>query len=281
VPPKSANGVGPDKAEAADKERAEKVEKEKVSKADKDKKDATKKSARRSRDSLESEAKVSPSAADTARQNAIDPKTAGRLLSSETETAAVDVPQIGLRRSASHDPTFVSHVSDLVDRESASSIDEWDASPTQNLVGDDFPSFGDRKTAVALPATDFKSTLQSLSRPGGSGSGLGGGSSGATGGTSPPATIAGGVAAHAPLGLGPLNTTPGVRPGPIERHDPAITTSQAVRVVVWRDASGVHVAPAGTVVSAITVDAVLVALEPHADLTAWLSARDARELRGR
>ena len=49
-------------------------------------------------------------------------------------------------------------------------------------------------------------------------------------------------------------------------------TSQAVRVVVWRDANGVHVAPAGTVVSAITVEAVLVALEPHADLTAWLSA---------
>lgn len=57
------------------------------------------------------------------------------------------------------------------------------------------------------------------------------------------------------------------------RHDPEITTSQAVRVVVWRDANGVHVAPAGTVVSAITVDAVLVALEPNADLTAWLSIR--------
>jgi hypothetical protein len=43
---------------------------------------------------------------------------------------------------------------------------------------------------------------------------------------------------------------------------------------VWRDAGGVHVAPAGTVVSAITVDAILVALEPHADLTAWLSKRN-------
>lgn len=57
------------------------------------------------------------------------------------------------------------------------------------------------------------------------------------------------------------------------QHDPEIRTSQAVRVVVWRDATGVHVAPAGTVVSAITVDAVLVALEPSADLTAWLSER--------
>jgi hypothetical protein len=50
-----------------------------------------------------------------------------------------------------------------------------------------------------------------------------------------------------------------------------VASTQAVRVVVWRDASGVHVAPAGTVVSAITVDAVLVALEPSTDLTAWLS----------
>lgn len=59
----------------------------------------------------------------------------------------------------------------------------------------------------------------------------------------------------------------------VNQHDPEIRTSQAVRVVVWRDATGVHVAPAGTVVSAITVDAVLVALEPSADLTAWLSER--------
>lgn len=54
------------------------------------------------------------------------------------------------------------------------------------------------------------------------------------------------------------------------RHDPNIVPSQAIKVVVWRDGSGVHVAPAGTVVSAITVDAILVALEPDADLTAWL-----------
>ena len=57
-------------------------------------------------------------------------------------------------------------------------------------------------------------------------------------------------------------------------HDPEIQTSQAVRVVVWRDGSGVHVAPAGTVVSSITIDAVLVVLEPSADLTAWLSQRE-------
>jgi hypothetical protein len=69
---------------------------------------------------------------------------------------------------------------------------------------------------------------------------------------------------------------PGAPPAsraPASLHDPQIQTSQAVRVVVWQDASGVHIAPAGTVVSAITVDAVLVALEPSTDLTAWLSSR--------
>ena len=57
-------------------------------------------------------------------------------------------------------------------------------------------------------------------------------------------------------------------------HDPEIQTSQAVRVVVWRDGTGVRIAPAGTVVSSITIDAVLVVLEPSADLTAWLSQRE-------
>jgi hypothetical protein len=49
-----------------------------------------------------------------------------------------------------------------------------------------------------------------------------------------------------------------------------IVATQAVRVIVWRDAEGVHVAPAGTIVSAITVDAMLVAMDPSADLSMWL-----------
>jgi hypothetical protein len=53
--------------------------------------------------------------------------------------------------------------------------------------------------------------------------------------------------------------------------DPALQTSQALRVVVWRAPDGVHVAPHGTRVSAIAVDALLVALDPSADLAAWLS----------
>jgi hypothetical protein len=67
---------------------------------------------------------------------------------------------------------------------------------------------------------------------------------------------------------------PAPRPVAGAVHDPEIQTSQAVRVVVWRDGTGVHIAPAGTVVSSITIDAVLVVLEPSADLTAWLSQRE-------
>lgn len=55
-------------------------------------------------------------------------------------------------------------------------------------------------------------------------------------------------------------------PNPLAMH-----TSQAVRVLVWRTAEGVHVAPVGTAVSAIAVEAVLVALDPTADLAAWLT----------
>jgi hypothetical protein len=65
----------------------------------------------------------------------------------------------------------------------------------------------------------------------------------------------------------PLN--PVVHPPP----DPMLRPSQAMRVVVWRAVDGVHVAPQGTRVAAISVDAVLVALDPAADLAAWLSGK--------
>jgi hypothetical protein len=52
-----------------------------------------------------------------------------------------------------------------------------------------------------------------------------------------------------------------------------LRVAQAIRVVVWRTAEGVRVAPHGTRVAAITVDAVLVALDPSADLAAWLSGK--------
>jgi hypothetical protein len=49
-----------------------------------------------------------------------------------------------------------------------------------------------------------------------------------------------------------------------------VATTQAVRVVVWRTPDGVRVAPLGTAVPAPAVEAMLVALDPSADLTAWL-----------
>jgi hypothetical protein len=55
--------------------------------------------------------------------------------------------------------------------------------------------------------------------------------------------------------------------------EPALKAAQAVRVVVWRSADGVHVAPHGTTVSAISLDAMLVALDPSADLAAWLTKK--------
>ncbi len=65
----------------------------------------------------------------------------------------------------------------------------------------------------------------------------------------------------------------GVATIPKPVHDGRVPTSQAVRVLVWRDVNGVHVAPAGTLVGAITCEAMLVALDPSTDLTAWLSRK--------
>jgi hypothetical protein len=61
------------------------------------------------------------------------------------------------------------------------------------------------------------------------------------------------------------------RPAPMPETVAPLVMSQAVRVIVWRGADGVHVAPAGSQVAAIGVEAVLVALDPVADLAAWLS----------
>jgi hypothetical protein len=62
-----------------------------------------------------------------------------------------------------------------------------------------------------------------------------------------------------------------VAPAKAETND--LHPSQAVHVVVWRSADGVHVAPRGTKVNAISVEAMLVALDPSADLAAWLAKR--------
>jgi hypothetical protein len=56
-------------------------------------------------------------------------------------------------------------------------------------------------------------------------------------------------------------------------EDSSLRAAQAIRVIVWRTHEGVRVAPQGTRVAAITIDAVLVALDPSADLAAWLSGK--------
>ncbi len=158
--------------------------------------------------------------------------------------ATVDVAMARPRLSGSvrlePDVTVVTRVAGRTASERDKSTLEWDASPTLNLTGDEMDhglATGDRATtAFALAAVPPSS----------------------------PSSVA-------PLTAARPATTRAAAPSV---HDPQIHTSQAVRVVVWRDASGVHIAPTGTVVSAITIDAVLVALEPSADLTAWLSKRE-------
>ena len=75
-----------------------------------------------------------------------------------------------------------------------------------------------------------------------------------------------GVAAYEAHARRASEAAPGLKSG-----DPALRPSQAVRVVVWRASDGVHVAPQGTRVAAISVDAILVALDPLADLSGWLT----------
>ena len=174
---------------------------------------------------------------ETAPLRALDPEAADRLLRAsdpleQTATFSVPVVNRGKRRMRSDpEPTVVARLEDLQPHRERSAA-EWDASPTEDLTGEELGHIatGDRQTAFAVPAAPS--------------------------------------VAPAPLPL------PSARPPQSTVHDPEIQTSQAVRVVVWRDANGVHVAPAGTVVSSITIDAVLVVLEEGADLTAWLSQRE-------
>ena len=197
------------------------------------------KARRRSRENLDNEAKAA-GVVETAPQTAVDSATAERVLRTDEDTAVgvsvarpVSIRSVGRPSHPDGEPTIVGRHEDLHHGEREKSAEEWDASPTQNLTGDDMDqqmaADGDRKTtAFAIPAA-------------------------------------------APVLAAPL---PPIRGPQVTVHDPEIQTTQAVRVIVWRDANGVHVAPAGTVVSAIKIDAVLVVLDEGADLTAWLSQRE-------
>jgi len=220
------------------------------------------KARRRSRENLDVEAKAA-GVLDTAPHAAIDGDTAARALRSDIgEVTAVGVDPRNLggdQRSAAAnattrsrrrsrpeaDPTVIGTLDDLVAQERGQrergevgdrekSAEEWDASPTQNLTSDEL---ADRMTDDGDRKTAFAVPA------------------------APPVATA---SVAPPPPRAPQTTV----------HDPEIQTSQAVRVVVWRDGNGVHIAPAGTVVSSITIDAVLVVLEPTADLTAWLSQRE-------
>jgi hypothetical protein len=58
---------------------------------------------------------------------------------------------------------------------------------------------------------------------------------------------------------------------PVEPPPPEMRVSQAIRVKLWKDASGIHVAPAQETVSAIAIETFLVALDPTVDLAGWFS----------
>jgi len=59
-----------------------------------------------------------------------------------------------------------------------------------------------------------------------------------------------------------------------ERFASGPRPSQAIRVVLYRAADGsLRVAPAGTEVSAVTVEAMLVAMDPEVELRTWLTSK--------
>lgn len=209
------------------------------------------KARRRSRENLDAEA---AGVMDTQKHTALDGEVLTRAMREDPEvTAAIEVPATNARlRRRSRPEEHETIVARLEDLDRPRSAAEWDASPTENLVGEENPlDAHDRATAIAqMPAP--VPVAAPASAP-------------------PPAPVARAQAAR------PANANAkagSVRPPSATVHDPEIQTSQAVRVIVWRDANGVHLAPAGTVVSSITIDAVLVVLDPGVDLTAWLSQRD-------
>lgn len=122
-----------------------------------------------------------------------------------------------------------------------STTDEWDAFPTQSLTGDELATItGTNEHKLPPPAPPPKK----------------------------PSDV-------------PARTSVVPIPAAASGDDddataPPLVATQAIRVVLWKDAQGVHVAPAGTVVSAITVDALVVALDPAADISAWFEHFDVK-----
>lgn len=202
-----------------------------------------KRSSRKSRENLDSEARASRGVGDTSRNRAVD---------SDASVSSVAAPPSSAETLlGNNDPTVVGNLNDL--------LKDGDGGDRQTVVGAAPADLG--ATILSARLADKTSRVPSAF-----------GTNGRFGSKAPVGTL---LERTAPAGVPSVRAS--VAPpsrAPAEQHDPRIVTSQAVRVVVWRDANGIHVAPAGTVVSSITVDAVLVALEPNADLTAWLGGRD-------
>lgn len=196
-----------------------------------------KKGRRRSRENLEDEAKAA-GVLDTSPHAAVTPADTDEITALSSDDA---IPLAGKAKGIPFDSDATMIGSrDTIEkgRKTSRGAEDWDASPTQNIPGDGaIDDEGDRKTSIGGPPAIAPSVTAQRVAPA----------------SMPPR---------------PPRASPSIIP-----HDDSIKTSQAIRVVVWRDANGVHVAPEGTVVSAIKIDAMLVALEPTADLTAWLSRR--------
>lgn len=210
---------------------------------------ADKKGRRRSRENLEDEARAA-GVLDTAPNTALTPSDTDEIAALSQSSGLSDlsgpssddaIPLSGKKNVPFDQDATMIGSRETIERSQKRSVDEWDKSPTQNIPGDGPMDEGDRKTTVGGPPSGVVAPSVTQQR------------------AAPPSM--------------PPRAAPRASPS-IVPHDDSIKTSQAIRVVVWRDANGVHVAPEGTVVSAIKIDAMLVALEPTADLTAWLSRKE-------
>lgn len=139
-------------------------------------------------------------------------------------------------------PASSSAIENILRNATFQSTEDMESWPTEAIAGNDLPNFSfddATKTRIGQPAYREEA--------------------GSSGRVNPDTTVEANAA------------RPYDAESRIAARGPAQKPSQAVRVVVWRGPDGVHVAPHGTTVTAISVDALLVALDPSADLFAWLT----------
>jgi hypothetical protein len=162
-----------------------------------------------------------------------EPKRRGRASRPAVEELTPAVPPVAPSSDRTPVPDRETVPGDVAQAALPGRTDEMDAWPTQSLLGDDLADPPDEKTRIGVPAYEASARLASEASA----------------------------------------IVPPMAPPPVQPATNPLRPSQAMRVVVWRAADGVHVAPQGTRVAAISVDAVLVALDPSADLATWLSGK--------